>query len=181
MALITVSPSLGGDKGENVEGDGKTKAHLKREPNEINRSDGHLFSGCETLSQSGKKKNKTKGKVSWKRSWSDFSSEKWPPWETTNTFSDLDLATGSESCCLHFASLMSVWLKIREALKMLLFSVISLESLKVIFFYLLWTAEITYIRWYSAQYCDSYFLSCQRATCSSPASQKANKAKLCSL
>lgn len=62
MALITVSPSLGGDKGENVEGDGKTKEHLKREPNEINRSDGHLFSGCETLSQSGGKKKKTKPK-----------------------------------------------------------------------------------------------------------------------
>lgn len=62
MALITVSPSRGGDKGENMEGNGKTKAHLKREPNEINRSDGHLFSGYETLSLS--EKNKTKRKVS---------------------------------------------------------------------------------------------------------------------
>lgn len=57
MALITVSPSRGGDKEENMEGDGKTKAHLKREPNEINRFDGHLFSGCKILLLS--KKNQT--------------------------------------------------------------------------------------------------------------------------
>lgn len=59
MALIMVSPSRGGDKGENMEGDGKTKAHLKREPNEINRSDGHLFSARHYLCR---KKTKPKEK-----------------------------------------------------------------------------------------------------------------------
>lgn len=53
MALITVSPSRGGDVGGSGgkwggwgsrEEDGKTKARLKREINDINKFDGCLFS-----------------------------------------------------------------------------------------------------------------------------------------